>query len=189
MDTIKVEYITEEGEYKEEELPWEDFEGAETFVDMHWAELSEEVELVSSGVMKSNLKSSDTERERIVIASIHGWPEYKTEWKNRCVSVFRKKMCTKVPHGFRRSANMVVYAEISYPRSIEAGLKQIAKDCATKAAAAAVAAAIATGAAGAWPVFSNAFVACLMSQIGPDTNLVKFEVDMERGATGSWKPV
>lgn len=188
MDTIRVEYITSDGEYKKEELKWEDGEGSESFVDMDWGELPED-QLVSFGTMKSDLKSTDTERERVVIASIHGWPEYKTEWRSRCISVFRKKMCTKVPQAYRRSANMVVYAEISYPSSFEAGVKTVAKQCAIKAAAAAAATAIATGGTGAYPVFAKAFMACLQSQLGPETDLVKFSVDTERGTTGDWKPI
>ncbi len=186
---LLVEYITESG-YKTEVLDFEDANSEDDYEDFLWEENDETLKANSAFFsIESTLEALGTECKKFTIASIGGWPETKTEWKNRCVKIpFNGKACTKLPKVYRRTCKKKVFAQICYPSNFENSIKNHIEECAKGAATAAVAAAIATGASGALPVFKAAFEGCLAAKIGNKIDQVKFSVKSEKSCS-SWKGI
>lgn len=98
-----------------------------------------------------------------VLASIHGWPETKTDFEVKCIRVFGKKICTKVPVVYHRTSKLEVIAEISHPDwdTIRGDIE----DCVRQAAAAGVAAGALSGnIAAALAAFEGYLKTCLATK-------------------------
>jgi hypothetical protein len=188
MEKMKVEYITPEGEYKTEEVEWKESSDSDEGDVVEWSDAVEEGEGEPHGFAP---ESSNLETHKVKIVSFAGWIQFMVRGRIRCTGrVLGKRLCTKYPQLHRRTSTIEVYALVKYPASFEAAAKEAVKKCAVVGAAAAVVAATGTGGVGAGPAFGTAFYACLKAQIGPDTDLVKFEVPppITSNSTG-WKPV
>ncbi|GAB3174839.1 hypothetical protein [Telluribacter humicola] len=191
MERVKIGYMTEKG-YVEEEVTFEEFslEEAEYNEDqeLNWEKLEDVIS--ANSLFRSAVDiAADAHREtkRLDIASIHSWPEFKTDWKMTCVKVLGKKICTKTPQLFTRMCHRKVYAELSYPSNFTDKVKSDIIDCAVIAASAAVAAAIATGAAGAAPAFEVSFKGCALAKIGDLVKDVRINVNSD-ASCGGWTP-
>jgi hypothetical protein len=55
------------------------------------------------------------ECHRFRLAEIRNWPEVKTTWELKCVTVFGKKICTKVPVVYHRTCTKFAYVDVCYP--------------------------------------------------------------------------
>ncbi len=187
MEKPEFGYMTENG-YVVEEVFFEDISVEEVGANqLSWQEGKESFSANSLYEVSAALALSDTETKRFDIASIHGWPEFKTELKEECVKVLGKKICVEIPQLFTRMCHRKVYAELSYPKDFADTVKNDIIDCAKIAAIAAVAAAIATGAAGAAPVFEIAFKGCAKAKIKDLINQVKIDVNSD-ASCGDWTP-
>jgi hypothetical protein len=196
MNNIEIEYITVDGNYKTEGFIEHEDDATDVVIESNWLEaIDEKTTLVSPSELDDRFKSaspkaadSQMECQRIKIASIHGWPETKIVMKNKCWKVFGKRICTKIPRPYRRSSQLTIFAEVCVPSTFEDGTKKVVTKCAIVAAAASVAVAIASGGTGALPAFKASFIACLKSQIGPETDLIDYRIATEK-ETGDWSPV
>lgn len=115
------------------------------------------------GVMLEELGKALTGTTEYVLASINGWPEVKTEFRNKCIKIFGKKICTKVPVVYQRTSKLEVVGQVSHP-DLETIAGDIA-DCVRQAVAAGVAAGALTGNVGAAvAAFESYLKACLAAK-------------------------
>jgi hypothetical protein len=173
-ENLTLEFITKSGDYETVILDEQEQTDAVT------------IDWQRTQVRQHDITTGD-ETIKIKIASIHGWPEFKTEMVLKCKYVLGVKVCTKVPVAYRRQCTKAVFAVVSFPGEIEDTIKREIKNCGIKAAAVAVAAAIAGGVAAALPVFSSAFGECIQASAGEYASRVRFKLDDETSC-GDWKP-
>lgn len=125
------------------------------------------------------------ECHEFVLATIRGWPETKVELDERCVKVFGRKICTKVPVLYHRACTLEVVVEVCYP----AGFLKEVETCVTGAAlASAVAAVISSGSAAAG-TFKAALEACLLAKGAKWANEVTVNVPAPKTVCEAWHPV
>jgi hypothetical protein len=104
--------------------------------------------------------ASGQECHRFRLAEVKNWPEVKTTWELKCVHVFGKRICTKVPVIYHRTCTKFAYVDVCYP----AGALNDISSCVTGAAlASAVASVISDGSAAAG-TFKAALEACLLAK-------------------------
>ncbi|TPI13075.1 hypothetical protein FJW06_15620 [Mesorhizobium sp. B4-1-3] len=103
---------------------------------------------------------SGQECHRFKLVTIGNWPEVKTEFRLKCVKIFGKKICTKVPVIYNRTCTKYAFVDVCYPTG---ELKEV-QDCVVSAALAAAIAAVVTSGSAAGPTFKAALEACLLAK-------------------------
>lgn len=123
------------------------------------------------------------------VLSVHGIPQYKTEWTVKTVArIFGKKIKTKVPRAYRRTSTRSVIVDVSYPIHLDQAFGQKIEKCGKIAAVVAAAAAIKGGPPGALAAFKGSFVACVEAELKDEASKLVSSVRTET-KTGPWKPV
>ena len=125
------------------------------------------------------------ESHDFVLASIKGWPETKVEWDERCVKVFGRKICTKVPVLYHRNCTLEVVVRVYYPT----GFLNDIENCITGSALAAAVAAVITSGSAAAGTFQAALEACLLAKGAKWADQVAVEVPPPKTDCGPWHPV
>jgi hypothetical protein len=121
------------------------------------------------------------------LASIRGYPETKTEMVNRCVKIFGKKMCTKIPKIYKRISHLEVIGQISYPQWER--IRVAAERCVREAIVAGVAAGAATGAVPAAAAAFEAYIKGCLAAAGKK-NLKDLKVGLyTRKTPGPWEGI
>jgi hypothetical protein len=125
------------------------------------------------------------ECHEFVLAQVKSWPETKTEWDMRCVTVFGHKICTKVPVLYHRSCTLEIVVDVCYPT----GFLQDVEACVTGAAMASAIAAVISGGSAAAGTFKAALEACLLAKGAKWANEVTVNVPGPKTVCGPWHPV
>lgn len=112
-------------------------------------------------VPNEDISTIGEKKIRFDIASTRNWPEFKTEMVRECRRTPLGRICANVPRLFTRTCDKKVFAEISFPQSIEDAVTDAVTKCGLAAAVASAAVAISGGAVAASPVFTASFKACI----------------------------
>jgi hypothetical protein len=124
---------------------------------------------------------------RIILATLNGIPEVKTEWEMKCKTIFGHKICINVPVFYHRTCHVVVYADVHYPANAGANALHDLTQCITGAGMAAAIAAVLSGGSAAASVFTAALKSCLQAKGIAWAQQISVSV----GATsqcGGWSP-
>ncbi|MFT3974424.1 MAG: hypothetical protein QM699_13530 [Amaricoccus sp.] len=106
------------------------------------------------------LDTHGKECHRFNLAQIKNWPEVKTDFKLKCVKVFGKRICTKVPVVYHRTCTKYAFVNICYPTG---GLQDVT-DCVVGAGLASAVAAVVSGGSAAAGTFKAALETCLIAK-------------------------
>lgn len=124
---------------------------------------------------------------RFTLLKLNGWPEVKTEFENKCVTLFGKRVCTKLPVVYRRSCELVIEAEVCWPGQAE--IVAAVEDCARQAlAAGGLAGLLAGNLAAATAAFETYLRGCLAAKGVAASGGVRVGL-RRRNHCGPWKPV
>lgn len=119
------------------------------------------------------------------LLKIKGWPETKTVMELRCVKVFGKKICTKVPVIYTRECELKVVARICHPQ-----LQDILGDvqsCLKQAVIAGVIGGlVADDAQVASATLTGYLKACLLSKIGQRASQITAQVSPHSSSCSNW---
>ena len=189
IDNIHAELAEKDGTFKKYQIPNTTDESAEMNIPSNFEQLFPSLTIEKSidpqfEDTSITILSKEWNCKSERIASIHGWPEYKTE-------MVTKRICgikTKVPKLFRCSSHLEVWANVRYRFSFEKYEKEIIS-CLFVGAAAAGVALIGSSGTAVIPAFNAAFWGCLKTKI---PNLIKDDLKItftEKKTSGEWKPV
>lgn len=167
-------------------VDWEQAEDAEPATDAEELDL-EWNDVQDSGGQKSRATPRSTQSWKVL--SVHGIPQYKTEWIVKTVAkVFGKKIKTKVPRVYRRTSTRAIIVDVSYPIHLDQEFGKRIEKCGKIAAVIAAAAAIKGGPPGALAAFKGSFVTCVEAELRDEASKLVSSVRTET-KTGPWKPV
>ncbi|WP_139215719.1 hypothetical protein [Methylobacterium sp. UNC300MFChir4.1] len=115
---------------------------------------------------------------RAQLASISGWPEFKTEMELQCISVFGKKLCTDIPAFYTRSSNFKLFGELAIPDDINDRVKGVVNGCLLGALGGAITAAVVTSPGSSVPAFKVALISCLSTAAGDMAKRLFSEIEV-----------
>lgn len=167
-------------------VDWEQADDAEPATDAEELDLDWN-DVQDLGGQKSRAAHHTTKSWKVL--SVHGIPQYKTEWIVRTVAkFFGKKIKTKVPRVYRRTSTRSVIIDVSYPIHLDQEFGKKIEKCGKIAAVIAAAAAIKGGPLGALTAFKGSFLTCAEAELRDEASKLVSNVRTET-KTGPWKPI
>lgn len=124
---------------------------------------------------------------RVTLLKLSGWPEFKTVMEDKCVNLFGRRHCVKLPAVYRRDCEIMLEAEICWPGGGQ--FVAAVEDCAKQAVAAGVLVAALTGNFAAASAALEAYLrACLTAKKLEIARSVRVGL-RDRRRCGSWRRV